>query len=71
MCSFSLLVFLSLGLLAQGRHLAGDTKAGDPDTFLDTSLDTVPDTFLYTFPVTYLDTNLGTPSESSLNRPKR
>ena len=76
MSCLPLLLLVSFSLLAKGRNIPGDTKSGDPDTFLNTSpdtfLNTSPDTFLNTypdtFPDTYLDTFLETPSESSLNR---
>ena len=71
MSSLPLLLLVSFSLLAQGRNIPGDTKSGDPDTFLNTSPDTFLNTYPDTFPDTYLDTFLGTPSESSLNRPKR
>ena len=71
MASISFFLLLSLGLLVQGRHLPGDTKSGDPDTFLhtspDTVLDTFQDTYIKTLPVSYLNINL----ESSLERTKR
>ena len=60
MARISFFLVLSLGFLAAGRHLPGNTKSGDPDTFVPTSPDTVK-----TLPVSYL--NL----ESSLERTKR
>ena len=69
MACISFFLLLSLGLLAKGRYLPGDTKSGDPDTFVHTSPDTVLDTFqdsyINTLPVSYI--NL----ESSLERAKR
>ena len=87
MSPFSLLLLVSFSLLGQGRNIAGDTKSGDPDTFLntftDTSsdtilntspgnvLDTSSDTFISTFPDTYINTSMRTASENFLNRSKR
>ena len=60
MSPFSLLLLVSFSLLGQGRHIAGNTKSGNPDTHLNTSADTSSDTFLNTFPDTSSDTILNT-----------
>ena len=71
MISLQLLLLVSFSLRAQARNIPVDTKSGDPDTFLNTSPETFLNAYLDTFPDTYLDTFLGTPVESSPNRPKR